>query len=67
MNPLKVWILPSEEFDYLDTRKELLEKFGPFVGKNYDLPAEVEHAMHGPDLDRNKDGEYSEASQSTGA
>ena len=57
MNPLKVWILPSEEFDYLDTRKELLEKFGPLVGKNHDLLAKTEQETHEAGLERNHDDE----------
>ena len=57
MDPLKVWIFPSEEFDYLDTRKELLEKFGPLVGKNHDLLAKTEQETHEAGLERNHDDE----------
>jgi len=53
----KVGILPGEEFDYLDTGKELLEKFGTFVGKNHSLLAEKKHEAHEPDLYRRHDEE----------
>ena len=67
MDSVKVRVLPGEQFDYLDTRKELLQKFGAFVGENHGLLAEVEQETHGPDLEWDNYKEDSKTSQSAWA
>ena len=63
----KIRIFPGEEFDYLDAGKELLEKFGTFVGEDHGLQAGMNHELHELGLDRHHDDEDSETSQSTRA
>ena len=63
----KVWILPRKEFDYLDTREELLEKFGTLVGKNHSPLAEKKHEAHEPGLYRHHDEEDCKTRQSAWA
>ena len=63
----KVRILPGEEFDYLDTGKELLEKFGTLVGKNHGLFAEKKHEAREPGLYWRHDEEDRKTCQSTWA
>ena len=60
-------MLPGEELDYLDTGKELLEKFGTLVGKNHRLLAEKKHEAYEPDLYWRHDEEDCETRQSTWA
>ena len=63
----KIRVLPREEFDDLDTGKELLEKFGALIGENHGLLAETKHEAHEPCLNRHHDDEDGETSQSTRA
>jgi len=63
----KVRILPGEEFDYLDTGKELLEKFGALVGKNHSLLAEMKHEACEPGLYWRHNEEDRKTRQSTRA
>ena len=60
-------MLFRSEFHYLDTGKELLEKFGTLIGKNRSLLAKKEHEAHELDLYRRHNDEDSEAGQSTRA
>lgn len=63
----KVRVFPSEEFDYLDTGKELLEKFCTLIRENRSLPAGTKKRAHEPGLYRCHDEEDSETSQGTRA
>jgi len=64
---LKIRTLPGEEFDDLDTGKELLEKFGTLIGEYHGLPAETQHEAHEPGLDWHHNDKDGETRQSTRA
>lgn len=67
MNLSEIRVLPCEELDDLNTGKELLEKFGTFIGKNHSLLAETKQEAHEPGLHRCHYNEDSETGQSTRA
>ena len=65
MDLCEIRIFPGKEFDYLDTGKEFLEKFGALIGENHSLLAETKHETHEPGLHRYDDEEDGETGQST--
>ena len=66
LDPGEIRIFPGKEFDYLDTRKELLEQFGTLIGEDHRPPTEKKQETHEPGLYRyhkDKDGETGQSTR----
>ena len=66
LDPSEIRILPCEEFDDLNARKELLEQFGTLIGEYHRPLTEKKQETHEPGLNRyhkDKDGETGQSAR----